>query len=776
MGEKMVTNPGRYRAFISYSHSDSRVAAWLHRSLESYRIPKRLRGTSAEFGPIPDRLSPIFRDREELASSGDLGSRVRDALAQSETLIVICSPTAAQSRWVNDEIVAFRRQPNGHRLLCLIVSGEPNSGDDRECFPPALRHSTATAENPDLPGIEPVAADLRPGMDGKALAKLKLVAGMRGIGLDELRRREAQRRHRRTFAVAVASLTGMTLALILATTAWIERNHARREQARAELASSDAQRRQAQAESLLGYMLDDLRPKLEKVGQLNLLDSVDKKASSYFSHLNPRDLNDATLARQAQTLTDIGQVRLSQGRYKDALASFRDAYERSKALVNRHPHDGKLMFDRGQAEYWLGNVYWLSREMDRAQSWLTRYRDTCRAVYAINPRNVAWEHELAYGNHNLAVLELERGQLQRASAGFERSRERLESILTRTPNDDDLVFEIADEISWQGNVQEQLGHLATAQALFAAKAGTLMQITARHPDNARWRLEWSSAQLLQSRLMRLQGNYKRAETLSEAAVKRLKTLATQDPQNKQWSLDYAYALIVRAQARLGAGERKAARNDLAMAGPILVSLARNESANRYLQRAQLDALALRARLAVEADHDDLPALIQTSSRWLQGDKISLHSSEESGRYATALIAVATAEAAVGSESSAKSLLAAARKLLAPLQHDSRYWRVLDPWIRLSLLSGNDAVARRAMTKLRGFGYVPLFPWPPESHPGTDRNLANTGQAKLNKRGHSRKPGMRNAVSRPTSANGKTSASAKVGDHHASSRGVNPEGD
>src|SRR4051812_3088589 len=93
----------RFRAFISYSHSDSRVALRLHRSLEGYRVPKRLRGTPSEFGPVPERLSPIFCDREELASSADLGTRVKDALADSDALIVVCSPEAAASHWVNEE-------------------------------------------------------------------------------------------------------------------------------------------------------------------------------------------------------------------------------------------------------------------------------------------------------------------------------------------------------------------------------------------------------------------------------------------------------------------------------------------------------------------------------------------------------------------------------------------------------------------------------------------------------------------------------------------------
>ena len=86
----------RYRAFISYSHRDKTWAGWLHKALETYSIPKRLVGQTTASGVIPKRLSPIFRDRDELATATDLGRKVNEALEQSANLIVICSPSSAK--------------------------------------------------------------------------------------------------------------------------------------------------------------------------------------------------------------------------------------------------------------------------------------------------------------------------------------------------------------------------------------------------------------------------------------------------------------------------------------------------------------------------------------------------------------------------------------------------------------------------------------------------------------------------------------------------------
>src|SRR5581483_7771354 len=97
-----VAAAARYRAFISYSHQDERWGRWLHRALETYRVPRRLVGRETPAGTIPRRLLPIFRDRDEMASSSELAGTINEALSDSAFQIVICSPHAASSRWVNE--------------------------------------------------------------------------------------------------------------------------------------------------------------------------------------------------------------------------------------------------------------------------------------------------------------------------------------------------------------------------------------------------------------------------------------------------------------------------------------------------------------------------------------------------------------------------------------------------------------------------------------------------------------------------------------------------
>ena len=216
-----MTEKFRYRAFLTYAHEDGEHAQKLRRALENFRVPSALVGKETEFGPVPGRLFPIFRDRDELAGSAELGEAIQKALKDSSHLIVLCSPAAAKSFWVNEEIRVFKSMGRANRILCLVLDGKPfaslrDGQPELECLPVAARRKVSEQGKITEEPSEPAAADLRRDQDGEHGAYLKIIAGMLGVGLDDLKQRDLHSRHRRTARIAatasVVALTGFALA------------------------------------------------------------------------------------------------------------------------------------------------------------------------------------------------------------------------------------------------------------------------------------------------------------------------------------------------------------------------------------------------------------------------------------------------------------------------------------------------------------------------------------------------------------------------------------
>ena len=220
----------KYWAFISYSHRDRVWGDWLHRVLETYRVPRQIRARPGRDGALPRRIMPVFRDKEELPTSANLGEAIYQALLASRYLIVICSTASARSIWVNEEVRNFKRMGRADRIMCLVIDGEPNATDRgdpaREAFCPALRYEVGPDGAIAAARAEPLAADVRDiGNRGLAAllepilsrldlrfrgpwlreARIKLTAGILGVDFDRLWQRERRRRFwRRVQASALA--------------------------------------------------------------------------------------------------------------------------------------------------------------------------------------------------------------------------------------------------------------------------------------------------------------------------------------------------------------------------------------------------------------------------------------------------------------------------------------------------------------------------------------------------------------------------------------------
>ena len=377
--------PLHYKAFISYSHEDEPWARWLQKSLERYRLPRRLVGTSGAFGEVPQRLSPVFRDRADLSAASDLTNKIRGELEASETLIVICSPDAAQSRWVDEEIRYFKSLGREERILALIVDGDPLSATPGEsCFPPALTGQEHGQRH------EPLAADARKYADGRSGAKLKLVAGILGIRLDELRRRDAQRR-RKNWLLASAS---SALLFVLIATLTITALSSKRE----------AQLQRAGTEDLLSYMLGNLK-RLDPIVGLEVIDKNDEQVMNYLQNLGFRQMDNEQLVAVAQEWRLQGRAFHDRGELDAAMEPFQKSRAAFVELYQREGASKRALFELGQAEFWVGYVHMDKGELDEAEASFSRYGAITRRLINADPNNAEMVMELAYTLVNLSALE-----------------------------------------------------------------------------------------------------------------------------------------------------------------------------------------------------------------------------------------------------------------------------------------------------------------------------------------------------------------------------------
>lgn len=201
-----------YYAFISHSTTDEKIALWLRKELEGYHIPSAVQRDYH----APKRLRPVFMYQTDLAGT-QLEDALGQSLADSQYLIVVCSPSAAQSGYVNNEVQHFIDTGRADKIIPFIVSGTPyasqkgNSSD--ECFPPAL--ISLKEKGQESRGIN--LSEMTEKNGSKMSAVVNVIASMLGVRYDVLWDRY-QRRQRKiitisTIIICILFLIGMIYSI-----------------------------------------------------------------------------------------------------------------------------------------------------------------------------------------------------------------------------------------------------------------------------------------------------------------------------------------------------------------------------------------------------------------------------------------------------------------------------------------------------------------------------------------------------------------------------------
>jgi tetratricopeptide (TPR) repeat protein len=497
-----------YRAFISYSHRDDAIARTLHKRLETYRLPKKLIGQATERGPIPARLTPIFRDLDELSAANDLSVEIKAALARSETLIVLCSPGAKASKWVNLEIETFRVLHGGSRpVLAALIEGEP-----ADAFPPTLIAD----------GQEPVAADFRKGRDGKRLALLKLVAGMAGAPLDALVQRDAQRQYRRVMAItggALAASLAMALLLVFALRA-----------------QSEAERQRAEAEGLVEYMLTDLRDRLKGVGRLDVMTAVNERAMQYYGGQEALEgLPAESLERRARILHAMGEDDEKRGDLELALRKFEEARRTTSAVLAKRPDDGEAIYAHAQSEYWIGYIAYSRQDRKRARQGFMKYAKLANSLPKIGIKNPKWLREPAYAEGNLCATALDKPvDIANAEKYCLSALEKIRNIDTLLPNDIQSKIDLINGYGWAADIWLEKGDIKNSINSRSQQEKIILPLIEKNKNDFSLLAIFLRIQTSYAEILILNKNFSDARKKYNIAVDLYNRLVVLDISNKSW--------------------------------------------------------------------------------------------------------------------------------------------------------------------------------------------------------------------------------------------------
>jgi tetratricopeptide (TPR) repeat protein len=620
--------PFKYRAFLSYSHHDKRWGKWLHAALESYRVEKDLVGRKTSTGTVPKALRPIFRDREDFAAGHSLTQQTLAALDASEFLIVLCSPNAAKSKYVNEEVRRFKAMGRPDRVIPVIVGGEP-SDSDRDCFPPALRFKIGPTDNLSTEDEEPIAADARPQGDGKEIAKQKIVAALLGLPLDELVRRGERARKRHLWIRN--SIISILLALTLASAAgfaW----------ARYELSRNEAllDRTLQRATALVNKSVEmSTQFGIPRTISLSILEEAD----ALFRDMSELSRETVQLRyRKALMLiafaNNYGVLGNSEFRRQRAEA----AVDILQQLTKEQPANTGFQFNLARAFTELGDALQIQGNLRAAAAqyevglFLNKklgLQDNLSVLHERLGDNLLRQGRLAEAvQHFLANLELYKRQaaarpfdsnvLLGLSVAFERVGNILLSSGDKAGALDQYrqVLAINERLSssdpanpeWQRNLSvshHKMGDVLLAQerlaeslAQYRADLAIIDHLAATDRTNAGWQRDVAVAYGMIGDVLVAQGNAHEAIENYKRKMLILERLIKLDPSNAYWQSDLAVSHSAIADARVAEGNLEEASSSYRRSHEILERVVASDPT---IVDWQLDLLFSHSRLALFGD-------------------------------------------------------------------------------------------------------------------------------------------------------------------------------
>jgi eukaryotic-like serine/threonine-protein kinase len=502
-------------------------------------------------------------------------------------------------------------------------------------------------------------------------------------------------RHRRLLAVAGIAAVLLMATLTVAAVLGVAERAANR---RAEL-------RRGQAEDLIGFMLTDLRGKLDPLGKLEILDDVGKRAMQYFAAVPEEELSDDELARRSQALYQIGDVRIKQGDLTGALKPLQESLALARALADRDPAADRL-FGLGQSRFWVGYVHLEQGDLAATRPHFEAYRDLSERLVRMEPQSVDYQLELAYAHSNLGTLEKQAGSLEAALVSFRKTLELNRALVARDAANQDWRFELAATHDLVGHTLLELGRLDEALPHFEANLAQRQALVRQDPENLKFRDFLGTAHDSLAVWQEDRGHI--AESLAQVRASReiFADLVAHDPENQLWRWELELSRMKAGRLLVLQGDTRKGLALLAeTAGTAAHRVEREPTDRKWRLLAAWSHIHLATALEKLERDGEARSAVARAVAWLGSLRDRGPEDRDASRWlAKALLVQGGIDSRRGEDREARAAWERARHILAPFARGSNDVEILDPWASVLLVLDRRDEARPVLAALAASGY------------------------------------------------------------------------
>ena len=291
-----------------------------------------------------------------------------------------------------------------------------------------------------------------------------------------------------------------------------------------------SEQRRRDAETLIGFMLGNLREKLEPLGKTPLLGDVAAKAVDYFDH-EPDDLNDADRAARATAQKTLADVLLAEGKTDQALQQYRAALAINDALVIADPTSVDRQHDLSAIHQRIGNVLFAQGDTARALAEYQAALAIADALASADPTNADRRSDLAMCYQRIGLVLFNQGDAARALAQYRAALAIDEALVAADPTNATRRRDLAISHETVGNVELAQGDAASALAQQRAAMTIREALVAADPADVVRRRELSVSHNKVGNVLLVQGDAAGALAEYRAAMTIREALAASDPTN-----------------------------------------------------------------------------------------------------------------------------------------------------------------------------------------------------------------------------------------------------